>query len=71
MEYRHILIQDSPLLIFLQISGHVMGQAVGSLSTHRTGFNLIPVRVGFVVDEVAMAQIFLQELQSCLSVSFH
>ena len=28
MEYRHTLIQDSQLLIFLQISGHVIGQAV-------------------------------------------
>jgi len=28
MEYRHILIQDSQLLIFLQISDHVMAQAV-------------------------------------------
>ena len=28
MEYRQILFQDSQLLIFLQISGHVMGQAV-------------------------------------------
>jgi hypothetical protein len=28
MEYRHFLIQDSQLLIFLPITGHVMAQAV-------------------------------------------
>jgi hypothetical protein len=46
-------------------------QFVAGLSLQRPRFTPVSVNVGFVVDEVTLGQVFLQALQSPLSISFH
>jgi hypothetical protein len=44
---------------------------VAGLSPRRTGFAPGSIHVGFVVDKVALGQVFLRVLRFPLSISFH
>jgi hypothetical protein len=61
-----------------QVHYHVHNRAVlwlrwlvAGLSTRRPGFDPRSVHVGFVVDKVALGQVFLRVVGFLLSISFH
>jgi hypothetical protein len=68
---------DTPLLIqeFVKVSSYsvvpLLRRLVSGLSFRRSGFAPKSVRMSFVVDRVALGQVFLWVLRFHLSISFH
>jgi hypothetical protein len=59
------------IYLFTLLNTYLVRRFVAGLSPRRPGFDPGSVHVGFVVDKVALGQVFLRVLGFPLSISFH
>jgi hypothetical protein len=62
---------ETDFLHVIQINLTLQGRAIAGLSTSKSRFDPRSVYMRFVVEKVALGQVFLQVLQFSLLVSFH